>query len=101
MTTIIILKPGYSLTKQRNAQRIIGTLMGCAASLALIYTVNEPHLLIISMFGSMVMSYGLLLFNYGASVVFTSAYVLLMFRLLAPGNIRSSANARSTPWSAA
>ncbi|WDD93570.1 FUSC family protein [Burkholderia sp. FERM BP-3421] len=88
MTTIIILKPGYSLTKQRNAQRIIGTLIGCAASLALIYTVQEPHLLIIIMFGSMVMSYSLLLFNYGASVVFTSAYVLLMFHLLAPGNMR-------------
>ncbi|ONX69148.1 FUSC family protein, partial [Burkholderia cenocepacia] len=88
MTTIIILKPGYSLTKQRNAQRIIGTLIGCAASIALIYTVKEPHLLIAIMFGSMVMSYSLLLFNYAASVVFTSSYVLLMFHLLAPGSMR-------------
>ncbi|RQR35351.1 FUSC family membrane protein [Burkholderia sp. Bp9142] len=88
MTTIIILKPGYSLTKQRNAQRIVGTLIGCAASIALIYTVKEPHLLIAIMFGSMVMSYSLLLFNYAASVVFTSSYVLLMFHLLAPGSMR-------------
>ncbi|MGU7772531.1 FUSC family protein [Burkholderia sp. MR1-5-21] len=88
MTSIIILKPGYSLTKQRNAQRIVGTLIGCAASLALIYTVKNPHLLIVMMFGSMVMSYSLLLFNYAASVVFTSSYVLLMFHLLAPGNMR-------------
>src|SRR3984957_15043251 len=40
------------------------------------------------MFASMVMSYSLLLFNYTASVVFTSAYVLLMFHLLAPGSMR-------------
>lgn len=40
------------------------------------------------MFGSMVMSYSLLLFNYAASVVFTSSYVLLMFHLLAPGSMR-------------
>ncbi|WP_144154089.1 FUSC family protein [Paraburkholderia sp. BCC1885] len=88
MTTVIILKPGYSLTKQRNSQRIVGTLIGCAASIALMVFVKEPHILLVVMFASMVMSYSLLLFNYTASVVFTSAYVLLMFHLLAPGSMR-------------
>ncbi|MFL9902268.1 FUSC family membrane protein [Paraburkholderia fungorum] len=88
MTTVIILKPGYSLTKQRNGQRIIGTLIGCTASIALMIFVNEPHILLVVMFASMVMSYSLLLFNYTASVVFTSSYVLLMFHLLAPGSMR-------------
>ncbi|NMM01058.1 AraE protein [Paraburkholderia sp. RP-4-7] len=88
MTTVIILKPGYSLTKQRNGQRIIGTLIGCAASIALMIFVKEPHILMVVMFASMVMSYSLLLFNYTASVVFTSSYVLLMFHLLAPGSMR-------------
>ncbi|OAJ54355.1 FUSC family protein [Paraburkholderia ginsengiterrae] len=88
MTTVIILKPGYSLTKQRNGQRIVGTLIGCAASIALLIFVKEPHILLVVMFASMVMSYSLLLFNYTASVVFTSSYVLLMFHLLAPGSMR-------------
>jgi uncharacterized membrane protein YccC len=88
MTTVIILKPGYSLTKQRNGQRIIGTLIGCAASIALIIFVKEPHILMVVMFASMVMSYSLLLFNYTASVVFTSSYVLMLFHLLAPGSMR-------------
>ncbi|MFP6558669.1 FUSC family membrane protein [Paraburkholderia sp. B3] len=88
MTTIIILKPGYSLTRQRNAQRIVGTLIGCAASVALILLVKHPLVLLVAMFAAMVMSYSLLLFNYTASVVFTSAYVLLMFHLLAPGSMR-------------
>jgi uncharacterized membrane protein YccC len=88
MTTLIIMKPGYSLTKQRNTQRIIGTAIGCAASLALIWFVKAPSLLLIFMFASMVMSYSLLLFNYTASVVFTSSYVLLLFHLLAPGSMR-------------
>ncbi|MEI6000558.1 FUSC family protein [Paraburkholderia bengalensis] len=87
MTTVIILKPGYSLTKQRNGQRIVGTLIGCAASVALIMSVKEAPVLIIVMFACMVMSYSLLLFNYTASVVFTSAYVLLLFHLLAPGSL--------------
>jgi uncharacterized membrane protein YccC len=88
MTTLIIMKPGYSLTKQRNTQRIVGTAIGCAASLALIWFVKAPAILLVFMFASMVMSYSLLLFNYAASVVFTSSYVLLLFHLLAPGNMR-------------
>jgi uncharacterized membrane protein YccC len=88
MTTLIIMKPGYSLTKQRNTQRIVGTAIGCAVSIALIYTVHSPPILLAVMFASMVMSYSLLLFNYAASVVFTSSYVLLLFHLLAPGSLR-------------
>jgi uncharacterized membrane protein YccC len=88
MTTLIIMKPGYSLTQQRNTQRIVGTTIGCAVSLALIFTVHSSHVLLAVMFASMVMSYSLLLFNYAASVVFTSSYVLLLFHLLAPGSLR-------------
>ncbi len=88
MTTLIIMKPGYSLTKQRNMQRIVGTTIGCAASLALIGFVKAPAILLVFMFASMVMSYSLLLFNYAGSVVFTSSYVLLLFHLLAPGSMR-------------
>ncbi|MDG0022706.1 FUSC family membrane protein [Trinickia sp. Y13] len=88
MTTLIIMKPGYSLTKQRNTQRIVGTTIGCAASIALIWFVKAPAVLLVFMFASMVMSYSLLLFNYTASVVFTSSYVLLLFHLLAPGSMR-------------
>jgi uncharacterized membrane protein YccC len=88
MTTVIILKPGYSLTKQRNVQRIIGTAIGCTACVGLILVVKDPHVLLVAMFACMVMSYSLLLFNYTASVVFTSAYVLLMLHLLAPGGMR-------------
>ncbi len=87
MTTLIIMKPGYSLTKQRNQQRIVGTAIGCAVSIALILLVHSPPVLLAVMFASMVMSYSLLLFNYTASVVFTSAYVLLLFHLLAPGSL--------------
>jgi uncharacterized membrane protein YccC len=54
----------------------------------MILLVKQPLVLLVSMFAAMVMSYSLLLFNYTASVVFTSSYVLLMFHLLAPGSMR-------------
>jgi len=88
MTTLIILKPGFSLTRQRNTQRLIGTVLGCAASIGLILTVKAPHLLLAIMFVCMVMSYSLVLFNYTASVVFTSSWVLLLLHLIEPGGMR-------------
>ncbi len=88
LTIVIIMKPGFSLTKQRNTQRLIGTVIGCAASLALILLVKSPVTLLLVMFACMVMSYSLVLFNYTASVVFTSSYVLLLYHLLAPEGMR-------------
>ena len=88
MTTLIILKPGFSLTRQRNAQRIIGTTIGCAASVALIYAVKNRDIELAIMAACMVMSYSLLIFNYTASVTFTSAFVLLLYHLLAPASMR-------------
>ncbi len=88
LTIVIIMKPGFSLTKQRNTQRLIGTVIGCAASVALILLVKSPVTLLLVMFACMVMSYSLVLFNYTASVVFTSSYVLLLYHLLAPEGMR-------------
>ncbi len=53
MTVVIILKPGYSLTKQRNTQRILSTAIGCSVTIALILFVKEPHILLVVMFASM------------------------------------------------
>jgi uncharacterized membrane protein YccC len=88
MTTIIILKPGFSLTRQRNTQRLIGTFIGCLAAIVLVLLVKTPDVLLAVMFACMVMSYSLLLFNYTASVVFTSSWVLILLHMLAPGGIR-------------
>ena len=88
MTTVIILKPGFSLTRQRNTQRIIGTAIGCAASVALILTVHNHNILLLVMAVCMVMAYSLTIFNYTASVTFTSAFVLILYHLLAPASMR-------------
>ncbi|TAL55770.1 FUSC family protein [Pandoraea sp.] len=87
LTTIVILKPGFSLTKQKNFQRLSGTLIGCLLVLAILFVVHKPWALLGLMFFFMVMGNSLALFNYGLAVVFTSAYVLLLFHFLVPGSI--------------
>lgn len=88
LTTVIILKPGFSLTRQRNTQRIVGTIIGCAASVAFLFFVKSTVALVAVMIACMLMAYSLLLINYAAAVVFISAYVLLFYNLLAPTGMR-------------
>ncbi|MCY0387828.1 FUSC family protein [Robbsia sp. Bb-Pol-6] len=88
LTTVIILKPGFSLTRERNTQRIVGTVIGCAASLAFLFVVKSTPVILGVVFACMFMAYSLLLINYAAAVVFISAYVLLLYHLLAPVGMR-------------
>lgn len=88
MTTVIIMKPGFSLTRQRNAQRIVGTVIGCAAAVLLTRFVHDTHALLAMMFVCMFMAYSLVILHYGAATVFISAYVLLLYHLLAPAGMR-------------
>ncbi|GAB3626053.1 Inner membrane protein YccS [Pandoraea terrae] len=87
LTIIVILKPGFSLTKQKNFQRLTGTLVGCIGVLALLAFVHKAWVLLALMFFCMIMGNSLSLFNYGLSVVFMSSYVLLLFHFLLPGSL--------------
>jgi uncharacterized membrane protein YccC len=88
LTTVIILKPGFSLTRERNTQRIVGTIIGCAASVAFLFLVKSTVVILAVLLVCMFMAYSLLLINYAAAVVFISAYVLLLYHLMAPIGMR-------------
>ncbi|WP_428331009.1 FUSC family membrane protein [Mucilaginibacter sp.] len=85
LTIIVILKPGFSLSKQRNYQRLIGTIAGGIAGIAiLLYIPNkdvEFILLVILMIGT----YSFLRLNYVVSVIFMTPYVLILFKFLGVG----------------
>jgi len=85
LTIIVILKPGFSLSKQRNYQRLVGTIVGgIAGIIILLYIPNKDiqfGLLIVLMIGS----YSFLRLNYVVSVLFTTPYVLILFKFLGVG----------------
>ena len=82
MTVTIMLKPGFSLTRQRNTERIVGTLAGGALGGAVLWAVPwmEARFAILVVF--MVVAYSFQRTKYLVTVVFLTAYLLLMFRFL-------------------
>jgi len=89
LTIIVIMKPVYSLTKQRNVQRLLGTLGGAFIGLLLLYFIKDTAVLFVLMFLFMIMTYVFLRTNYLVAVIMTTPYVLLLFHLLYPTDFRT------------
>lgn len=82
LTIMVILKPGFSLTKQRNFQRLIGTIIGGIGGALLLMFITDETSLFILLLVFMVATYSLIRINYVISVVFMTPYILILFSFL-------------------
>lgn len=82
LTIVVIMRPGYGLTKQRTKHRIIGTIIGgILGILTLIITDNNVILSILTIV-SMLLSYWLSNSDYKLGVTFTTYYVIMIYGIL-------------------
>ena len=82
MTVTIMLKPGFSLTRQRNTERIVGTLTGGALGAAVLWLLPWPDARFGVLVVFMVVAYSFQRTVYLVTVVFLTAYLLIMFSFL-------------------
>lgn len=87
LTILVILKPGFSVTKHRNYQRLIGTFAGGIAGAAIVYFIKDDTVLFILLLIFMIASYSFQRLNYTVSVLFMTPYVLVLFALLGIGGL--------------
>ena len=85
LTLVIIMKPGFALTRQRNGLRLVGTLGGCLLAFGLFQLTREPGALFAAMLAACIMGNSLVQLNYMASAVFNTVFVLLSFHFISPG----------------
>ncbi|MBD2770548.1 FUSC family protein [Hymenobacter sp. BT664] len=82
MTVTIMLKPGFSLTRQRNTERIVGTLAGGALGAAMLWLVPWPYARFAVLVVFMVIAYSFQRTKYVVTVIFLTAYLLILFSFL-------------------
>ncbi|MFD0794106.1 FUSC family membrane protein [Mucilaginibacter litoreus] len=87
LTIIVILKPGFSLSKQRNYQRLTGTIAGGVIGIAILYFVPDKTAQFIILVILMIGTYSFLRLNYVVAVIFMTPYVLILFKFLGLGLI--------------
>lgn len=85
LTIAFILKPAFSMTKQRNGQRILGTLAGALIGVVILVVFHDKHILFAFMVIFMLLTYSFMRLNYLAMVIFTTPFVLILFSFLGVG----------------
>ncbi|MFT3980304.1 MAG: FUSC family membrane protein [Ferruginibacter sp.] len=87
LTIVVILKPAYSLSKQRNYDRLIGTALGIVAGFLIVFFIKNNTVLLVLMVIFMAGCYSFMRTNYFMSVLFMTPYLLIFFHLMYPYNI--------------
>jgi uncharacterized membrane protein YccC len=85
LTVLIIMKPGFALTRQRNGWRLFGTLLGCGLAFGILYTTKHETWLFAAMVLSTIIGGSMLQINYLVASAFNTNAVLLAFNFLDPG----------------
>ncbi|MEO8763208.1 MAG: FUSC family membrane protein [Ginsengibacter sp.] len=85
LTIIIILKPGFSLTKQRNFERFTGTIAGGVIGLLILAFIHDRSILFVLIVFFMIGTYTFQRVNYIVMVIFMTPYILILFQFLGLG----------------
>ena len=87
LTILVISKPGFSLTKERNYQRLIGTTVGAFVGMGVLTYVHDRNALFVILLICMIGCYSFQRKNYVVSVLFMTPYILILFDFLGMGSL--------------
>jgi uncharacterized membrane protein (TIGR01666 family) len=82
LTIAFILKPAFSLTKQRNIQRIIGTFIGGIIGVLILTLTHDKTIHFIFLVTFMLGTYSFMRIKYLVMVICTTPYILILFSFL-------------------
>jgi uncharacterized membrane protein YccC len=84
LTIAVILKPSFSITKQRRADRLVGTLIGCVLTAAILRFVHAPAVLFGFLFVATAAGPTFLYVKYRYTAIAASMQALLLIGLTVP-----------------
>ncbi|MGZ3938895.1 MAG: FUSC family protein, partial [Flavisolibacter sp.] len=82
MTIAFMLKPAFSLTKKRNIERIVGTLVGGVVGVLILLYIPNKDVLFGLMVVFMVTTYSFMRIQYLVTVISMTPYILILFYFL-------------------
>lgn len=82
MTIAFMLKPAFSLTRQRNIERIIGTFAGGIIGVAILYFIPDKTIQFLFMVVFMIGTYSFIRIRYLVTVICITPYILILFSFL-------------------
>jgi uncharacterized membrane protein YccC len=84
LTIAVVLKPNFSMTRQRRADRLVGTLIGCVITAAILHVVHAPVVLFLFLFVATAAGPTFLTIKYRYTAIAASVQALLLIGLTVP-----------------
>lgn len=86
MTIVVIMRPGYGLTKQRSLDRLIGTIAGGLLGYIILLLTKDGIWLGSLAILAMLLGFAFTSINYKVGAAFVTVYVILLYGILVPGS---------------
>jgi uncharacterized membrane protein (TIGR01666 family) len=86
LTIMVIMKPAYSLTKERNLDRLFGTIGGAIIGAIILNNVTDERWLFAILIVCMLGTYSFQRKTYLVSVIFMTPFILILFDFLDMGS---------------
>lgn len=84
LTIIVIMRPGYGLTKERSFQRIIGTVIGGLIAFGILFFVKDKSIISLISIVCMLLGFSFTQVNYKVSAIFVTMYVVFIYGIITP-----------------
>lgn len=84
LTIVVILRPGYGLTKERSYQRIFGTVLGGLLAFGIMLFIHSNYVISTLAVVSMILGFTFTSTNYKVGATFVTMYVVFIFGLHTP-----------------
>lgn len=84
MTIVVIMRPGYGLTKNRSFQRIFGTILGGIIAFGVLTLVHNNIAISIFAILAMLLGFSFTQINYKVSATFVTMYVVFIYGIITP-----------------
>ncbi|MDE3022491.1 MAG: FUSC family protein [Pseudomonadota bacterium] len=82
LTILVIMKPEFGLSRQKNTERLIGTTIGCILGGVILYLTHNPLILMPLLFLFQLISLSLRTVQYTLSVICLTLFMLIVYALL-------------------
>ncbi len=84
LSIVVIMRPGYTLTKQRSKHRLYGTLLGAVIAGLVVLLVQNTYLYGVLALVSLVLSFAFVQKNYRTSSIFVTTGIVFIYALITP-----------------
>lgn len=84
LTTVVVMKPGYALTRQRNLFRLAGTFIGCMLALLVFNFEPSLNMYFTILVTACILGYSMVQVNFMISGALNTLCILLAFHLISP-----------------